>query len=297
MTLHRFAKTAGLIVAILFLIRDERMLAQSGAPNASPKITVLGQQLAELGFEIQTIETEKSSAEAGQAEAKIRADELDKMRSDLLRQQYELGVSNVSYDEIIRLLQTQRVQLSVDLAGIEARREILVAQRESGQKNAEEQEEPLSEMINQLIEIQQERLSSVEALRAKGSAPTADVLNAKQQLLETQIRLAEKNHAANDNRGSSMDPELLNVSLVRAETAARLNKVNQLLGEYVSARKTIDSLGRVQSEIGAVESSLLDFSRKSKKCEELLSRSQFRKEQLNGELKRLEREPKNDDED
>ncbi len=297
MTLHRFAKTAGLIVAILFLIRDERMLAQSGAPNASPKITVLGQQLAELGFEIQTIETEKSSAEAGQAEAKIRADELDKMRSDLLRQQYELGVSNVSYDEIIRLLQTQRVQLSVDLAGIEARREILVAQRESGQKNAEEQKEPLSEMINQLIEIQQERLSSVEALRAKGSVPTADVLNAKQQLLETQIRLAEKNHAANDNRGSSMDPELLNVSLVRAETAARLNKVNQLLGEYVSARKTIDSLGRVQSEIGAVESSLLDFSRKSKQCEELLSRSQFRKEQLNGELKRLEREPKNDDED
>ncbi len=297
MTLHRFAKTAGLIVAILFLIRDERMLAQSGASNASPKITVLGQQLAELGFEIQTIETEKSSAEAGQAEAKIRADELDKMRSDLLRQQYELGVSNVSYDEIIRLLQTQRVQLSVDLAGIEARREILVAQRESGQKNAEEQKEPLSEMINQLIEIQQERLSSVEALRAKGSVPTADVLNAKQQLLETQIRLAEKNHAANDNRGSSMDPELLNVSLVRAETAARLNKVNQLLGEYVSARKTIDSLGRVQSEIGAVESSLLDFSRKSKQCEELLSRSQFRKEQLNGELKRLEREPKNDDED
>ena len=295
MTLHRFAKTASLIIAIVFLIRDERLLAQAVAPNPSPKITALGRQLEELGFEFQTLDTERSSAAAGQAEAKMRADELDKMRSDLLRQQYELGVSKVSYDEIIRHLQTQRVQLSVDLAGIEARREILIAQQESGQKSAEEQKEPLAEMIKQLIEIQQERLSSVEALRAKGSVPTADVLNAKQQLLETQIRLAEKNHAANDNRGSSMDPELLNVSLVRAETAARLNKVNQLLGEYVSARKTIDSLGRVQSEIGAVESSLLDFSRRSKKCEELLSRNQFRKEQLNAEYKRAEREEKNDD--
>ncbi len=295
MTLHRFAKTASLIVAIVFLIRDERLLAQAVAPNPSPKISALGQQLEELGLEIQTIETERSSAAAGQAEAKMRADELDKMRSDLLRQQYELGVSKVSYDEIIRHLQTQRVQLSVDLAGIEARREILIAQQESGQKSAEEQKEPLAEMIKQLIEIQQERLSSIEALHARGSAATGDVLNAKQQLLETQIRLAEKIHAANDNRGSSLDPELLNVSLARAETAARLNRVNQLLGEYVGARTTIDSLGRVQSEIGAVESSLLDFSRRSKKCEELLSRNQFRKEQLNAEYKRAEREEKNDD--
>ncbi len=295
MTLHRFAKTASLIVAIVFLIRDERLLAQAVAPNASPKISALGQQLEELGFEIQTIETEKSSAAAGQTEAKIRAAELDKMRSELIQQQYELGVSNVSYDEIIRLLQTQRVQLSVDLAGIEARREILIAQQESGQKSAGEQTNPLAEMIKQLIGIQQERLSSIEALHAKGSAATADVLNAKQQLLETQIRLAEKIHAANDNRGASMDPELLNVSLARAETAARLNRVNQLLGEYVSARTTIDSLGRVQSEIGAVESSLLDFSRRSNQCEELLSRSQFRKEQLNAELKRAEREEKRDD--
>jgi hypothetical protein len=92
------------------------------------------------------------------------------------------------------------------------------------------------------------------------------------------------------------DQKLLSVSLSRAETVARLNKVNQLLEEYVRARTPIDSLSRVQSELGVVSEQLSKLDAESTRQDGELSVLQMRKEQLLKKLKSAQDE-KDDDQD
>jgi hypothetical protein len=272
----------------MFCVWETRLSAQQVDPENAARANALNREIAEAEFKLQSMAVEKVASEKSIEEARQRADVLSSKRESLLRKQDESGVSSVSFDEIIRQLQTQRVQLSVDLAGIEARREILVEARESMQNDTAAESSAVVKAIEDLLAIQKERLNLAEALSAKGSASNMEVLAAKQQLLETQIRLAEQAHAARAKSGPPMDAELLTVSLARAETAARLNRVNQLLGEYVAARTTIEALNQVHSEIALVQAMLAELGQKSKSRDESQRQIRFRKDQLTEELKSLQ---------
>ncbi len=296
MAMQRYLQTAFLISAIGLTAICQELAAQEAVPSLTNPTTDYLETISESQFEMQfqMVEQSKRTAEVRLTEAKTRIEELHNKRADLLKQQSDLGVSSASYDEIMRLLQTQKVQLTIDLAGIEARREAMIEQNESQRAIENETNGSVAQPLQELVAIQHERLQQVEALREKGAAPHAEVLDAKQQLLEVQVRLAEVTGSGGGAGGKPLDHELLNVSLARAETVARLHKVNQLLEEYVGARTPIDTLARVQSDISVVEALLSNLNTDVARRDDQLSNMQMLKQRRSENRKSAQEEKDND---
>lgn len=290
MSIHRSKAFVGLFLLVGLLVNCDRLAAQSAGSRTASVLEQFKQKISDLDMDLEKLALATQVSESRLKDAKVHLGQLQKKRFELLNQQNAMGVSAASYDDIMRLLQTQKVQLTIELAGVEARREAMIEQHEAGQKSRMEKSGPALSALKELSDIQSERLQQAEALHKTGSVPRAEVLDAKQQLLEVQIRLNEMLQAAGLDGPPAADQALLSLSLVRAETVARLNKVNQLLEEYVSARTPIDSLGRVTAEINAVEVSLATLTAEIRQHEDQLAETQLRRSLLMEKLKQSQDE-------
>ena len=295
MILSRSLRVAFLVSVIGLMATREELASQEAPPRENSLTSHLAQQLSEVDLELQKIEQIRHTAADRLAETKAQMEDFQNKRVELLKQQNDLGVSSASYDDIMRLLQTQKVQLTIDLAGIEARRDAMIEQYEANRKVEIENGGTAVESLKELMAIQADRLRQAEAMHDKGVAPQAEVLDAKQKLLEVKIRLEEMNRVYGNGQ-KPVNQELLSVSLTRAETVARLNKVNQLLEEYVHARTPIDSLSRVAAEIDAFESTFSRLRDEVAVHEDQLNIIGMRKHLLQEQLKRAQGN-KGDDQD
>ena len=289
MSMHRYLQTAFLISAIVLMSTGQELAGQDDSISPNLSASQIAQELSHVESNLGVFAQNKLAFESRLSKLQAQLEDLQNQRSELLKQQDKLGVSSASYDEIMRLLQTQKVQLTIDLAGIEARRDAMIEQRELGKKAESENNVPVAESLKELGKIQNERLRQIEAMHAKGVAPQSEVLDAKQQLLEVQIRLAGLSNPNGADR-QPLDGEMINISLSRAETVARLHKVDQLLEEYSGSRASFDSLARIQSEISSAESSLTDVNRVLKHDNTLLDSLNSQKQQLAERLKKAQDE-------
>lgn len=250
MTKHRNIGAAILIAAAGLAGACNHVSGQDQPKMPPASAANLATQIADMSAALESFENDRRALEERAVSLKVELAALQDKRTELLERQDQLGISNASYGDILKLLQSQKVQLAVDLAGLDARRDALMTQPEASHPGGDKSG-MVEATLNDLLAIQRERLRQVEALHDRGSAPDSEVLSAKQQLLEVQLRMAELSNS--HGRNEAIDAELIGVSLSRAETLARLQKVEQLLAEYSRARSTVDSLDRVQSEIGTME--------------------------------------------
>lgn len=185
---------------------------------------------------IERLKTLASNLEMVQSEiAKI-----DKLRAQKVVQQDSLGFSLDSFGDIIASLQTQRVELMIDLAGLEARRDELQKIAEA-KINSDENKESL-QLLQELLALSEKKLHQVEQLVQKGSAPSSEVADANREFIEAKVRLLE---ATTKNRvmgATQVGPPLMAVSLDRAEKQARLEKVEVLLSQLTAGRAQIREL-------------------------------------------------------
>jgi len=288
MSINRIILMTVAAVALNAAPSSQLLMAQTGDRNAKPSSAYLKQAVSNAELEVQSNIQIKRMSEVRLREMEAWIESLQNKRLDLLQQQNQLGVSSASYSDIMRLLQTQKVQLSIDLAGIEERRAAMLEQQKANQTLVSESNARVIASLKELEAIQDQRLQQAEQLRQKGSAPQAEVLDAKQQLLEVRIRLAEILPSSAAGGGQPLDHELLSVSLSRAETVGRLNKVNQLLQEYVPARTPIDAFSRIESELNAAEIALLDLRKETWRIDDQLDLAQMNRDQLLEQLKRAQ---------
>ena len=189
---------------------------------------MLKQKAASLADQI-TLQREKTDENAD------RLLKLADQRDRFYEKQDGLGISKESFADVLKTLQSQRVQLMIDLAGMEARRESLAEIREK--QIVEKLDSSVLELHTKLIEFQRKKRDQSKLLAEQGSLSAAELRTTEIEYLNAQLKLATaKNSIAVSPK---LNDELLNVSLDRAEKRARLEKTESLLEVFTESRTSL----------------------------------------------------------
>ena len=171
----------------------------------------------------------------------------------------KLSLSADSYPEILKTIHSQRVQLSIDLAGLDARH---VAIDTAIAKAIAERQEKVLKPYKRLVEVRESKFEQVESLMAKGSAGSDKMREAEVELIEARLRLAEASKPSGSL--SYLNSQLLDSSLEIAEKTARLEKANSLfkdVEEYRSFKETLSETKRkLQAAVSNKQAILRDQS-------------------------------------
>jgi hypothetical protein len=180
-------------------------------------------------------------------------DSLAKVRT-IDAQLTDFHLSMESYPEIVKMLQSSRVELSIDLAGLEARQKELLKQRDSA---SPPNQQPLLakelSIAQELVKISQEEFGFLEAKYKAGQAIATDVLAAKKELKLAELRLALAESKSSES-SNSHSPELSKLILDRAEKSARLAVVEKLLESTYKAKPLVTSLNDAREQITVLQS-------------------------------------------
>ena len=249
--------------------------ASSGSKSIKPP-TELTAPLSAEATEQELTETTRAAATAEWRSSFLKGqvvnvyEELERSEADARKvetQLTNLHLSMESYPDIVKMLQSSRVELSIDLAGLEARQKELLKQRESA---VPQNQPPLmaKELLiaRELVKTSQEEFDLLEAKFKAGQALATELLAAKKEfkLAELRLILAESKAADTSNVHST---ELSKLILDRAEKSARLAIVEKLLESTYEAKPLVNSLnyaqvkikdlhalaGRLSSELGEAE--------------------------------------------
>ncbi len=192
---------------------------------------------------------------AGLKKIEARVEKQRLLVSDMVHSQRQLGVSNASVDEVVRLLHTQRVNLLVDLAGLKARQEVITeAAQKSKQDHSSNRLAEKKEKIKQLIAFAEQEVERLEKLAARQSTTQATVNEAKKAVITLEIQLLSVD---DEPLHSLSDSELLNQTMLElAEKSARLQKVEELLSRMYTAQDIDDQLLPAKADLKILRDNL-----------------------------------------
>ncbi len=229
----------------------QQSAGQSVAPKRSPKAIKLESQIRELELAINLNKTQLLGV-------KSEKEKYEKELAELKKRETSLNVSEASYAEVLKTLHSQRIQLSIDLAGIEARHDAIASAIKAA---VGKQNDDVVKPFKRLVELHK---SKYDRMMEKGSSATAsEKQSAEISLLESQLQLA--NAMKPSGSLSHLNSQLLDTSLERAEKIARLEKANSLFEE-------VDEFHRYQTALASAKQN----SRKSNRAEDGLLQAQER---------------------
>ena len=202
--------------------------------------------------DIDRIQLEKAKLADQVSRLSIQLDSAIKNQLSLVAKQDSAGVSSESFGEVIRSLQSQAVQLKIDLAGLEARRNFL--QQASTELGKENNDNGILRPLQRTLQLAQENHKRL----SKSSSPPEQVREAELNLLETEVRLAEAKQEAKQNNPqlSKISNQMFETSLERAEKTARLAIVQDMLNSITEARTDVEMTGRISQQVDGINQSL-----------------------------------------
>lgn len=194
-------------------------------------------------------------------DAETQLEDLRHRREQVISADELRNVSPASFEEILRLLQTQRVMLTIDLAGLDARREAILAATASAESAPQPINDELLRGLAALVDEAKESLHQLQQLHEQGSVSSREVSRAKMAVVEAEIRLLETHQRLAAEKAGGDDPELGALALDRAEKSARLQRVMELSAELARARPQIDAAVEISRQIEMAEREALELRR------------------------------------
>jgi hypothetical protein len=233
-------------VCLMVAAGNDPVFAQSGSPSKfSPEF--VREKLENFKSEIELLNLQKEFAQAAR-------DRLIARRHEIAAKQDLQGVSSESFPEIMKSLQSNRVDLMIDLAGIDARLTALLKFRE---EMAKKQTESVIEPLSKVLKLEEERLKEIERIVGMGNAAKSELEAAQIRVLEAQVRLAQAKQPPHE---SGSNQELLAISLDRAEKQARLEKVEMLLKSFAASRESLEESAQIDLELNEVSKRSASFN-------------------------------------
>ncbi len=246
---HKISMFTFLVVVLAGLVCQQSEVFAIQAVEPQPKLE--SPKSAQIQAHI-LVEAQKSFLRTQLAETQVALDSLTSERNEIQTRLSAHKISEASFVEVMRLLQTQRVQLAIDLAGLDAKKEALtIAAKSENGGSAKSNTIPLLEkyVANQKLITDQ-----VESLYQKGSASVVQVQQAKQLLIQAELQLAEaKQEQSQTNSSSDAIGDLTATELERVEKKARLAMVEKILDQYVDARPYVDRVSRLERDVESQE--------------------------------------------
>jgi chromosome segregation ATPase len=201
---------------------------------------------------------EKAIAELDSTMEPVRqqSDKLEHEIRRLQRLHFEKGISGEAFPDILRSLQTQRIQLTIDLAGLDARQKAIL------EYNASQSANPLVAEIIDLMESQvaafDSQIEKVQQMYLNGVVSDEEIANLKNRQIDAKIQLQQTRLEYSGGLAASGD-ELRQIALQRAEQHARLEKTEELLQGLASAPDEFTSLERLEAREKRMMDQLLEL--------------------------------------
>ena len=233
------------LICVSLVMVDANAFGQSVAPQktASGKMLKLKSQYREALAEKIKVQQEKSRVETTIQSVRQKLDDIAAVEKNILKSQEPLGISTESFPGIIGVLQTQKIQLTIDLAGLNAKRKTLLEIKE---ESAAQLNVDLIKEMEAIIEGQEVDLQRLKRLRESRSVSSAEVKKAELQVIASKHRLASMKASTGSN--PQLQNSMIEVSLDIAESEARLNKTIELLDKVTPQRNQVDRLSKLRVE-------------------------------------------------
>jgi hypothetical protein len=145
----------------------------------------------------------------------------------------------ISEANILSLLTARRVELIIDIAGLNAKLEHVLKLDSDQRADRSEIGEKIVQAQQQQLVLAQEKLSRVNGLHSAGSAPLAEVKEAELDVAKAELVLLEKRKALEQPRKAEAQVE---IGLELAEKKSQLKTVQELLEQAASIRKSVAEL-------------------------------------------------------
>lgn len=193
------------------------------------------------------------------------------LRDDIGKKQKRLdsmNISPVAFDEVMRMLQTKRINLMIELAGLDVR------QQEAKKLAAESTGGSGDGFLKHLDKLADDAQSNVQRIQGRLGSKHPQVLEAQRLLAEAESKKAEY-------QASRSQSTLVEVSVARAERIAQLKVVEELLKQYVGeARGVIADIDMKNKRLNATVEELYEQERELGKLNELLEFDRHFEQQL-----------------
>ena len=231
-----------LVITTIHLAGPQYCPAQA-ATMASPKVTAEhAVAAAEEKLKLELDRQDLAANHLRQAETRLE---------EQFAKESGLGVSLESFPDVIRTLQTQRIELMIELAGLEAKRNLLTESLKQKDSKAGEEYNLLREIYSQHLE----HFGRLQKLAKKGSVTQTDLARARISVSEAKLRLVKAKSDLGESHESAV---LLDLSLERAESKARLDKTKELLASITKARPTLSKREKLNLEKEAASRRYVD---------------------------------------
>lgn len=152
----------------------------------------------------------------------------------------ESGVSVESFPEIVKNLQAKKIDLMIDLAGLKAKRDAILAARK------DVPDKSIVATLEKIVALKQDQLQQQQREGAAGKIKSTAVRSAELDLLASRVQLADAK--SEKNKSSLLADSLLSTSLALAESYARLAKTESLLDEILPSRKKLESSRQLREQ-------------------------------------------------
>jgi hypothetical protein len=192
----------------------------------------------------------KQLEEAMQSAEFLQA-QIQRMGDDLQTE----GVSEAAYPEILTQLQVQRINLSIEQAGLDAKSKHLQAML--GKPPVDTQDATLvkrRQMLEEILGLEQKELKGLQELAKAGVVTSSQVSELRKRVLQVEVQLLEL-----DSPRSPQTPEtvwasdvLAKVAMDRIEVAAKLAKIDELLVPQQRVRWMLSEIEQLKSKLSDV---------------------------------------------
>jgi hypothetical protein len=200
-----------------------------------------------LRYERLRVENSAQMEEAKQAAELLQA-QIQKMRHMLQRR----GMSEAAYPEILTQLQVQRINLSIEQAGLDAKSGHL--QAILSKPPGETEDATLvkrRQMLEELLQLEQKELLQLQELAKAGVAASRQVTELRKRVLQVELQLLEL-----ESPRGPQSPEtnwatevLAKVAMDRIEVAAKLAKIDELLGSQQDVQSLLSEIEQLKGKL------------------------------------------------
>ena len=246
-------------------------LSSAQATGGDPANLMRAAAIADAQRKIAEQEAQLKELQADEQQLREREQVLRDQWWAAIESQAESGVSNESFAEIIKMLHTQRVELMIDLAGLEARRDMLREVRSSRQQNMPENALQLIRLLEDALALEQKNLARTQSLYDNAMKPEIEVEAAQKRVLEAEAKLLEARGKLELAAEESLPEELLALSLERSEKRARLDKIKELLVEVAGQRNNLETTQSLSIQRDSLANQLSAVQAKFRRQQELIN--------------------------
>lgn len=183
--------------------------------------------------------------------------QIAKLHEDAERLDLELqadNVSDVSYPQILMQLQVQRINLSIEKAGLDAKSERLLQWvGDPASDTPDEKTLGKRAKLEELLELERAELERVDQLIKRGAAPSSHLIDIRKRVIEVELKLLELEGPQQPKSPEAVwAAELLSkTALDRIEVNAKLAMVEKLLGPLQTLRPKLSALEANKNELDA----------------------------------------------